>query len=82
MCQSWGITAQDMYSVGMNHSTVDREGVVITVPVTFEGTKAASKLIDAGVRVCLTACFSSDQGIIAASLGAEYLVECTIMSTL
>jgi transaldolase len=81
MCQAWGITAQDMYSVGMNLSSVDRERVVVKVPVTFEGTKTASKLIDAGVRVCLTACYSSDQAIIAAGLGAEYLGECTIMST-
>ncbi len=73
MCQAWGCTSEDMYNVGMQLSEVDRERVVIKVPVTFEGTKAASKLIDSGVRVCLTACYSSDQAIIAAGLGAEYL---------
>jgi transaldolase len=73
MCQAWGASAEDMYNVGMQLSEIDRERVVIKVPVTFEGTKAASKLIDSGVRVCLTACYSSDQAIIAAGLGAEYL---------
>jgi len=75
MCQAWGANAEDMYKIGMNLSEVDRERVVIKVPVTFEGTKAASKLVDAGVRVCLTACYSSDQAVIAAGLGAEYLGE-------
>jgi transaldolase len=73
MCQAWGNTSEAMYNVGMRLSEVDRGKVVIKVPVTFEGTKAASKLIDSGVRVCLTACYSSDQAIVAAGLGAEYL---------
>jgi transaldolase len=73
MCQAWGSDAEEMYQIGMKLSEVDRKRVVIKVPITFEGTKAASKLINAGVRVCLTACYSSDQAIIAAGLGAEYL---------
>jgi len=73
MCQAWGISSEDMYNVGMQLSEIDRERVVIKVPVTFEGTKAASKLIASGVRVCLTACYSSDQAIIATGLGADYL---------
>ena len=73
MCQAWGASSQDMYEVGMALSEIDREKVVIKVPVTMEGTKAAAKLIRSGVRVCLTACYSSDQAIVAAGLGAEYL---------
>lgn len=73
MCQAWGSTAEDMHSVGMELSGIDRERMVIKVPVTFEGTKAAAKLIDSGVRVCLTACYNSDQAIVASGLGAEYL---------
>jgi len=73
MCQAWGPTSEDMYNVGMLLSQVDRERVVVKVPVTMEGTKAASKLINAGVRICLTACYSSDQAIVAAGLGAQYL---------
>lgn len=73
MCQAWGSDAEEMYQIGMKLSEVDRKRVVVKVPVTLEGTKAASKLINSGVRVCLTACYSSDQAIIAAGLGAEYL---------
>ena len=73
MCQSWGESCDTMYEVGLSLSEIDRERIVIKVPVTFEGTKAASKLINSGVRVCLTACYSSDQAVIAAGLGAEYI---------
>lgn len=73
MCQAWGSNADDIYDIGMKLSEIDRKRVVIKVPVTFEGTKAASKLINSGVRVCLTACYSSDQAIVAAGVGAEYL---------
>lgn len=47
--------------------------MVIKVPVTVEGTKAASMLIQSGVRVCLTACYASHQALVATAVGAEYL---------
>ena len=73
MCQTWGRTATETYNVGMQLSEIDREKIVVKVPVTMEGTAAASKLIQSGVRVCLTACYNSDQAIVAAGLGAEYI---------
>jgi len=73
MCQTWGLESDGMYSIGMEISELDRERIVVTVPVTYEGTKAASKLIESGVRVCLTVCYSNNQAIIAAGLGAEYI---------
>jgi transaldolase len=73
MCQSWGQSSKDMYNNGMALSEIDRQRIVIKVPVTSEGTKAAAKLIHSGVRVCLTACYSSNQAMIAAGLGAEYI---------
>lgn len=73
MCQAWGSTAQEMYEIGMELSKPDRDRTVIKVPVTMEGTKAAAMLIQAGVRICLTACYNSHQAIVAAGLGAEYL---------
>lgn len=73
MCQAWGASPEDMYQVGMELSSIDRARIVIKVPVTMEGTKAARMLIESGVRVCLTACYASHQAIIAAGLGAEYL---------
>jgi len=47
--------------------------MVIKLPVTVEGTKAASMLIQSGVRVCLTACYASHQALVATAVGAEYL---------
>jgi transaldolase len=73
MCQSWGSTAQEMYDCGMALSQPARDRIVIKVPVTMEGVQAASLLIQAGVRVCLTACYHHKQAMIAASVGAEYL---------
>lgn len=73
MCQAWGSTADEMYQIGMELSGIDPERVVIKVPVTVEGTKAAAMLIENGIRVCLTACYNSQQAIVAAGLGAEYL---------
>ena len=61
MCQAWGSTSTEMYNVGMQLSEIDREKIVVKVPVTMEGTATASKLIQSGVRVCLTACYNSDQ---------------------
>ena len=73
MCQAWGETSNDLYQVGMSLSSINRERIVIKVPVTRQGTIAASNLIASGVRVCLTACYSSNQALIASSVGAEYL---------
>jgi transaldolase len=52
---------------------MDRERVVIKVPVDKTGTQAAGALVASGVRVCLTACYDRKQALVAASCGAEYL---------
>ena len=73
MCQAWGSTAEDMYQCGMALSQPARDQIVIKVPVTQTGVQAASMLIQAGCRVCLTACYNHKQALIASSVGAEYL---------
>ena len=73
LCQAWGSTGEEMYNIGMELSAPDRERIVIKCPVTAEGTKAASRLISKGVRVCLTACYNSNQALVAGSCGADYL---------
>jgi len=62
-----------MYDNGMTLSIIDRERIVIKVPVTTKGTEVARRLMESGVRVCLTAGYDSKQALIAASLGVEYL---------
>ena len=73
MCQTWGSTAEEMYKTGMAISELDRDRIVIKVPVTAMGAEAATKLAMSGVRVCLTACYNSKQALIAASMGVEYI---------
>ncbi len=73
MCQSWGSTAQELYETGMALSQPDRDRIVIKVPVTMMGVEAAHLLHQAGVRICLTACYDSKQALLAASAGAEYI---------
>lgn len=73
MCQAWGSTAEDLYQCGMALSQPARDRIVIKVPVTQTGVQAASMLIQAGCRICLTACYNHKQALIASSVGAEYL---------
>jgi transaldolase len=73
MCQAWGSSAEELYQCGMALSLPRRDCIVVKVPVTLEGTKAASLLIQSGVRVCLTACYHPKQAMIASSIGAEYI---------
>ena len=62
-----------MFNNGMKISEMDRERIVVKVPVTAEGTKAATMLGSLGVRICLTACYNSNQALIAGSMGVEYI---------
>jgi len=73
MCQAWGKTAEELYDCGMSLSLPNRHRIVVKVPVTETGVRAASLLVQAGCRVCLTACFNHKQALIAAGVGAEYV---------
>ena len=73
MVQTWGTTVEDLYETGMALSAPARDRIVIRVPITLIGVQAATKLIQAGCRVCLTACFDHKQALIAVSIGAEYI---------
>ena len=70
MCQAWG---EDLYGTGMALLEVDREKVVVKLPMTPDGVTAASGLIKSGVRVCLTACYNKNQALLAGAVGAEYM---------
>lgn len=73
MCQAWGGTADELFETGMELSAPDWERIVVSCPVTREGTLAASRLVSKGVRVCLTACYNKKQALIAGGIGAEYI---------
>jgi transaldolase len=47
--------------------------VVVKIPLTFEGLKATRALVDEGVDVNVTLCFSAVQALMAAKAGATFI---------
>eukprot|EP00913_Durusdinium_trenchii_P021500 g20204.t1 len=50
MCQSWGKDASELYDTGMKLAGLDKEKIVVKVPATVEGIKAAKRLLEEGAR--------------------------------
>ncbi|KAL7569978.1 hypothetical protein ACA910_017029 [Epithemia clementina (nom. ined.)] len=73
MCQTWGRTVKELYDTGIALSAPERDRIIVKVPVTLMGVQAATKLIESGCRVCLTAALDRKQALIAVSIGAEYI---------
>jgi transaldolase len=49
------------------------ENVVIKVPLTLDGLKACKHFTDNGIKVNVTLCFSPNQALLAAKVGATYI---------
>ena len=49
------------------------ENVVVKVPLTLDGLKACKTLSDRGVKTNVTLCFSANQALLAAKVGATYI---------
>ncbi|MBI5124588.1 MAG: fructose-6-phosphate aldolase [Candidatus Omnitrophica bacterium] len=49
------------------------KNIVVKIPLTAEGLKAAKVLAKEGVRTNLTLCFSANQALLAAKAGATYI---------
>lgn len=47
--------------------------IVIKLPITWEGLKAASQLSRKGIKTNLTLCFSANQALLAARAGATFV---------
>ena len=75
-CQTWGSTVEEMYQNGMALTQPARDRIVVKVPITLAGVQVATKLIQSGCRVCLTAVFDHKQVLTAVAIGAEYLAPC------
>jgi transaldolase len=71
-CQAWGATAADMVGCGERLHALDPR-VVVKVPATREGTKAAAVLARGGAPVLLTAVYSAPQAVLAAVSGCRYV---------
>ena len=76
MCQAWGGEEDALVQNGLALRALDPARVVIKVPITADGVKAAARLMrepEGGTRICMTACYGSTQALIAGAAGAEYL---------
>ena len=51
--QAWGATAAEMYSCGLDLMDIDSR-ILVKLPVTLEGAKAAAKLVADGAPVTMT----------------------------
>jgi transaldolase len=51
--QAWGLTSADLYSCGLDLMDLDQR-IVVKLPITLEGAKAARRLIADGVPVTMT----------------------------
>lgn len=49
------------------------DNVVIKVPLTMDGLKACKHFTDKGIKTNVTLCFSANQALLAAKVGATYI---------
>lgn len=70
--QTWGASSDEMWKNGIALAKYDPDVIVVKVPSTFEGIKAANALVADGIRVTLTAAYASHQAVLAAAVGANY----------
>lgn len=49
------------------------DNVVIKVPLTYDGLKACKHFTDNGIKTNVTLCFSANQALLAAKVGATYI---------
>eukprot|EP00622_Pseudochattonella_farcimen_P006247 FR742026.1.p1 GENE.FR742026.1~~FR742026.1.p1 ORF type:complete len:241 (+),score=15.83 FR742026.1:85-723(+) len=72
MVQAWGESCSNLVECGRTLASVD-DRLVVKVPLTREGVRAAAHLTKDGARICMTACYNKEQAFLAAGLGAEYV---------
>ena len=71
--QTWGTDAAEASTIGRQLAAIDRQRVLVKVPVDRQGVETARRLIAEGVAITFTACYEVHQVLIAAALGARYI---------
>jgi len=71
--QAWGAKEQDLLACSRALVSLAPEQVVVKLPLSESGLRAARVLLEEGERVTLTACYTASQVIAAAALGATYV---------
>ncbi|HAJ58604.1 MAG TPA: transaldolase [Cyanobacteria bacterium UBA8543] len=69
--QTWGTSVDSLVKTGEFLAAIS-DCIVVKIPITKEGTQAASQLIAQGIRITLTGVYAVHQVLIAAALGADY----------
>ena len=69
--QTWGGTAADYTRTGHRLAALDPR-MVVKVPMTTAGLRAARALVEHDVRVTMTAIHDAAQVLVASALGADY----------
>lgn len=74
MFQAWGTDVAGLVHSAKALRDLDPARVVVKMPLTVAGAEAAA-LLKPGqeTRICMTACYSQQQALIAAGLKAEYI---------
>lgn len=70
--QTWGVQTESLVENGRALAALDRR-VVVKVPATLAGVRAAAALHRSGVRTTLTAVYAAHQALIGAAAGADYV---------
>jgi len=72
--QTWGRNAKEMYDNGQDLAFCACGGssIVVKVPCTEDGLKAAKELVKANIRVTMTGLYSVHQVLLAIGVGATY----------
>jgi transaldolase len=71
--QAWGGDAEALTTCGDHLAALAPGRVLVKLPITRAGAEAARHLIQTGVPVTFTACYSVPQVLVAAALGARYI---------
>ena len=74
MISTIGSTVDEMFDTGSNLAALDKKRIIIKVPATTMGIEVAARLIEMNIRVCLTDLSCSEQALVAATLGVDYVV--------
>ncbi len=73
--QAWGETYEEQSQCGLALSELaTRElSVYVKVPITFQGSRVAQKLVKSDISITFTACYQIEQVLIAAAIGVTYI---------
>jgi transaldolase len=71
--QTWGADADAASAIGRQLAAIDRQRVLVKVPIDRAGIETARRLIGEGIAVTFTACYEAHQVLLASALGARYI---------